>query len=257
MTLMELRTLFRYAVSGLGVAVLLLPECAVADAELQKVSVQLPTSAAAFPAGEGADVANEQCLICHSAGMVLQQPQRTEAQWKAAIAKMRDAYGAPLPVQQIEPLAAYLTRVVAVDTGGEQVSSGPQSKAGSSAADGASVFTRNCVVCHQAAGTGIPGAFPPLAGSTWVNGRGTVLIQVVLHGLQGSVPVGTATYNGAMPGFASQLSDAEIASVLTYIRGQWGNKGGSVDASVVKAQRAATAARGSPWNGEADLNSLK
>ena len=97
--------------------------------------------------------------------------------------------------------------------------------------------------------------FPPLAGSTWVNGRDIVLARIVLHGLQGSVSVGSATYNGAMPGFGTQLSDSEIASVLTYIRSQWGNRSDSVAASTVKAQRAISAAHDGPWNGEADLNS--
>jgi mono/diheme cytochrome c family protein len=95
-----------------------------------------------------------------------------------------------------------------------------------------------------------------LAGSTWVNGRDIVLAQIVLHGLQGSVSVASVTYSGAMPGFGTQLSDSEIASVLTYIRSQWGNRSGSVEASTVKAQRAISATHAGPWNGEADLNNM-
>lgn len=65
-----------------------------------------------FPAGTGADIANSQCLMCHSAGMVLRQPTQTEEQWKATINKMRSAYGAPLPAEQVDALAAYLSRLV-------------------------------------------------------------------------------------------------------------------------------------------------
>jgi cytochrome c5 len=78
-----------------------------------KVSVTLPVSTTLFPAGEGADAANSQCLLCHSAGMVLSQPVRTEAQWKETINKMRNVYGAPLPAEQVDALAAYFARVLA------------------------------------------------------------------------------------------------------------------------------------------------
>jgi hypothetical protein len=74
-----------------------------------KVSVELPVSKALFPAGAGADIANSQCLICHSADMVLYQPARTQDEWKVTINKMRTAYGAPIAPDQIEALAVYLS----------------------------------------------------------------------------------------------------------------------------------------------------
>jgi mono/diheme cytochrome c family protein len=83
-----------------------------ADRNWSKVSVELPTSEARFPAGNGADIANGQCLICHSAGMVLRQPPLTQDQWTGEIEKMRSAYGAPLPADQVEALARYLHGVV-------------------------------------------------------------------------------------------------------------------------------------------------
>ena len=82
------------------------------DAHWGKVSVELPSSLTPFPAGEGAVIANAQCLICHSAGMVLRQPARTQEQWKETINKMRSAYGAPLPAEQVDALAAYLSRLI-------------------------------------------------------------------------------------------------------------------------------------------------
>jgi cytochrome c5 len=72
------------------------------------VKVELPVSNAYFPAGDGSDVANAQCLICHSAGMVLRQPPLTQKEWVGEINKMRNAFGSPLPADQIEPLARYL-----------------------------------------------------------------------------------------------------------------------------------------------------
>jgi mono/diheme cytochrome c family protein len=222
-----------------------------------KVSVELPASNTLFPAGEGQAVANAQCLICHSAGMVLRQPTRTQPQWVETINKMRDSYGAPIAAPQVDELAAYLTRVVSGDSAALESASvqhsptAPDGKHGS--ADGAAVFAGTCAVCHQATGKGLPGAFPPLAGSSWVEGRDTTLVQIVLHGVQGTLTVNGTTYNSAMPAFGGQLSDAQIAAVLTYIRSQWGNKTPAVSPTVVSAQRAATATRTGPWGGDSDL----
>ena len=221
-----------------------------------KVSVELPTSSTLFPAGEGQAVANAQCLICHSAGMVLRQPTQTQPQWTDTINKMRSAYGAPIATDQVDGLAAYLARVVSGDPAPESATlqQSPANADGrQGSGGGAAVFASTCAVCHQATGKGLPGAFPPLAGSSWVEGRDTTLVQIVLHGVQGALTVNGTTYNSAMPAFGSQLSDAQIAAVLTYIRSQWGNKTPAVSPTVVSAQRAATAARTSPWDGDREL----
>ena len=76
-----------------------------------KVDVELPASKTVFPPGQGADIANGQCLICHSAGMALLQPPLTQDQWAGEINKMRNAFGAPLPADQVEPLARYLHNI--------------------------------------------------------------------------------------------------------------------------------------------------
>jgi mono/diheme cytochrome c family protein len=75
------------------------------------VNVTLPDSHNVFPPGEGADIANSQCMICHSAGMVTRQPPLTYDEWKSEINKMRSAYGAPLPEDQVDSLAKYLTTI--------------------------------------------------------------------------------------------------------------------------------------------------
>lgn len=94
-------------------------------------------------------------------------------------------------------------------------------------ANGAKVFTANCAACHQANGKGIPGTFPALDGSPVVNGPKDVHIQTVLNGR-----------NGRMPSFKGQLSDIDIASVVTYERNSWGNHTGDViQAADVKALR--------------------
>lgn len=125
------------------------------------------------------------------------------------------------------------------------------------AVDGAAIYTARCVACHQANGAGLPGVFPPLAGSEWVTGKPELLAKIVLHGVQGTLTVKGSAYNGAMPPFKDQVSDAEIAAVATYVRKQWGNAAPPIAADVVAAARTETASRTEPWKGDADLAALK
>ncbi|MFP3891806.1 cytochrome c [uncultured Ralstonia sp.] len=120
-------------------------------------------------------------------------------------------------------------------------------------ADGASIFTARCVACHQATGMGLPGAFPPLAGSEWVNGDAHKVASIVLRGITGPLTVKGAQFNGAMPPFADQLSDAEIAAVLTHVRSQWGNSTPPITPDIVAETRTKTASMTGPFAGEAAL----
>ncbi len=100
---------------------------------------------------------------------------------------------------------------------------------------GENVYNQNCLACHQANGQGVPSAFPPLAGSDFLNADMARAIRVVLEGLEGEVVVNGQTYNGLMP--ALRLSDADVANVLTYIYSQWDNAGTVVTAADVAAVR--------------------
>ncbi len=107
--------------------------------------------------------------------------------------------------------------------------------AANAAADGAKVYA-TCLPCHQATGAGIPGAFPPLAKSEWVNGPVKSLIRIQLRGLMGPITVKGTTYNSVMPPNAT-MTDDQIAAVLTYVRSNFGNKSSAVTADQVKALR--------------------
>lgn len=115
---------------------------------------------------------------------------------------------------------------------------------------GKRVFTQNCVVCHQTTGLGVAGQFPPLVGSEWVLGGDwhgdNHLVKILLKGMQGPVQVKGATFNNAMPTW-SQLSDEQIASVLTYIRSEWGNSAPPISPGYVTSIREKTADRTEPW----------
>ena len=130
-------------------------------------------------------------------------------------------------------------------------------KVAGAAVDGAAVYTARCASCHQATGTGVPGVFPPLAGSEWVQGKGTTLASIVLHGVNGPLTVKGTTYNGAMPAFGGQLQDAELAAVLTQIRSHWGNAAPPVKGNVVAEIRKSSAERKTPFKGDSELVPLK
>ncbi|MGH7662386.1 MAG: cytochrome b N-terminal domain-containing protein [Vulcanimicrobiaceae bacterium] len=106
----------------------------------------------------------------------------------------------------------------------------------SASSQGASVYSNNCSGCHGATGQGTPGVFPPLAGNPAVTAADPrAIIQIVLNGKTGPLKVGATTYNGTMPAWKSQLKPNEIADVLTYIRGTWGNQASEVSTAQVQA----------------------
>jgi nitrite reductase (NO-forming) len=104
--------------------------------------------------------------------------------------------------------------------------------------NGRRTFETVCAACHQPDGNGLAGTFPPLAGTPRVNGPADDLIAVPLRGLSGPITVAGRAYSGQMPAF-DNLSDQEIADVLTYIRASFGNHAGPIAASDVTRLRAA------------------
>jgi len=93
-----------------------------------------------------------------------------------------------------------------------------------------------CGACHQATGAGLPGAFPPLAGSDYLNKDVNRAIKTVLNGLTGEVVVNGKKFNSVMPS-QKALSDQDIADVLTYVYSSWGNSKKVVKPAQVKALR--------------------
>ncbi len=102
---------------------------------------------------------------------------------------------------------------------------GATSASAAFAATPSALFNDNCSACHQTTGKGVKGAFPALAGDPFVQGDPGPMMATVLAGRAG------------MPSFKDDLSDLELASVLTYVRTSWGNKGKPVSASDIAAAR--------------------
>lgn len=122
------------------------------------------------------------------------------------------------------------------------------------AADGEQIFNAKCAACHQMTGKGLPGVFPPLDGSEWVNGDARILANIVLRGINGEISVMGQTFKGAMPSF-SQLGDAELAAVLSHVRSAWSNKSAPLDAEVIANARQANA-RATPFTNGDELKAL-
>ncbi|GAP65606.1 major anaerobically induced outer membrane protein [Mizugakiibacter sediminis] len=104
-------------------------------------------------------------------------------------------------------------------------------------ARGKQVFDSTCAACHQPTGSGIPGAFPPLAKSDYLAADPKRAVHIVLHGLSGKVTVNGQHYDAMMPPFGPQLSDDDVAHVLTYVLNSWGNPGGRIHSDDVAAAR--------------------
>lgn len=140
-----------------------------------------------------------------------------------------------------------------------ELQAAPAASAGADAGaiDGAAIYSARCAACHQAGGTGLPGVFPPLADSEWVTGKEKTLIAAVLHGIEGPLTVKGQSYNGAMPAFAAQVNDAEMAALLSHVRSQWGNSAAPITAETVAAVRQETAGQSGPYKGDAELNALQ
>jgi mono/diheme cytochrome c family protein/glucose/arabinose dehydrogenase len=119
---------------------------------------------------------------------------------------------------------------------------------------GKTIYATLCIACHQPHGFGLDGLAPPLVDSEWVLGKTDVLARIVMHGLAGPVKVSGRTYNLAMPPLP-QLTDEDIAGVLTYIRREWEHTASAVETASVTKVREQEKGRVMMWT-ETELKNL-
>jgi mono/diheme cytochrome c family protein len=106
-----------------------------------------------------------------------------------------------------------------------------------SVARGKQVYLTQCLACHQVDAAGVQGMNPPLIKTKFVLGDKPTLVKIVLNGMTGAVDINGDTYHNVMAPH-SELTDQQIADVLTYVRNSFGNKASAVTAAQVKAIRA-------------------
>ncbi|MDD2762998.1 MAG: copper-containing nitrite reductase [Opitutaceae bacterium] len=102
---------------------------------------------------------------------------------------------------------------------------------------GQRVYMQTCFACHQSDGRGLPGIFPPLAGSDFLKADRERAIRIVTRGLSGPVTVNGQAFNSIMP--PQVLTDQQIADVLTYVTNSWGNTGDAYSVDDVRRVKAA------------------
>jgi len=122
---------------------------------------------------------------------------------------------------------------------------------------GKSVYMQTCFTCHQITGMGLPGAFPPLAGTDYVSGDVRRMISMILKGVNPPLKVNGIVYVAPMPPlpivYPILNDDKNVADVVNYVRNSFGNKDEKgVSPEFVKKVRDEFAARATPWT-EAEL----
>jgi mono/diheme cytochrome c family protein len=111
-------------------------------------------------------------------------------------------------------------------------------------------FTQICAQCHQSSGLGQEGIAPPLVDSEWALGAPERFARIALNGVRGPIKVGKRTVDLEMPGLYA-LTDDQIASVLTYIRREWGHEASPISPDLVAKVRKESASRGqAQWTQE-------
>ena len=124
-------------------------------------------------------------------------------------------------------------------------------------AEGRQKYLTTCAGCHGSNGAGATRMGPPLAGSEWVTGDEKRLALIILHGMEGPIEVAGKKYDApqilpVMPAH-STMDDASIASILTYIRNEWGNQAPPVTGRTVGGTRHTSQGRVYPWSAD-ELN---
>jgi cytochrome c553 len=180
---------------------------------LRSVSVVLPESQRTFAGGGAAEAINKDCLICHSAGMVLTQPEMSIAQWKAEEEKMRSAYDAPIDPKDDDVITDYLAKLRLTNAAAayQQISSHQADpEHGKVIAEQGTVGgAPGCAGCHALNGSSDgSGAFPRIAGqSAYYLGK---QMQAFASDLRN---------NAIMSAIAKALSANDIADVAAYYAG--------------------------------------
>jgi cytochrome c553 len=175
---------------------------------LHSVGVSLPHSDSTFPGGRGADAINNDCLICHSAGMVLDQASLSRAAWQNEVEKMRNDFKAPFAAGDVPAIVDYLANLknVMSQSAGRQ----PDAKHGAViVAQGTAAGAPPCAQCHAFNGVSdASGAFPRLAGQSAFYLAGQ--LRDFASGVRASA---------LMSPIAKALSPDDIADVTAYFAG--------------------------------------
>ena len=184
------------------------PVVAGGGVTLHSVSTNFPRSDNTFPGGAEAAAINNDCLICHSAGMVLDQATLSRAEWQGEVEKMRDVFKAPFAAEDVPAIVDYLANLKSVMS--QSASRQPDVKHGAViVAQGTAAGAPPCAQCHAFNGVSdASGAFPRLAGQS------AFYLAGQLHDFASGVRA-----SALMSPIAKALSPDDIADVTAYFAG--------------------------------------
>jgi cytochrome c553 len=172
------------------------------------VSVNLPESYITFPGGGAAYAINDNCLLCHSAGMVLNQPELSRTGWQDRVEEMRNVFKAHIAAEDVPTIVEYLVNLKEILS--RTPERPPDSQHGAKiAAQGTAVGATACAQCHAFNGVSdSSGAFPRIAGQS------AYYLSKQLHDFASGV-----RSNAFMTPIAKKLTDDDIADVTAYYAG--------------------------------------
>ena len=169
-----------------------------------------------LPQGPNRDLVYGKCRTCHDLQYLIESKGVPRSTWKDLLVNMKQ-YGLEIPKDDRAKILDYLATYMGPNPPPKTAAPATTAKV-----DGASLFKQQCSGCHQPTGKGVPGNFPPLAGNPDLFLSRSFPAMVALFGMEGKITTEGQTIASAMPSFG-HLSDAEIAAVVNYVRGAWGN----------------------------------
>jgi mono/diheme cytochrome c family protein len=171
-----------------------------------------------LPPGPNRDLVYGQCRTCHDLQYLIESAGVPRDTWNDLLDSMKQ-YGLRIPPEQRAKILDYLGTYLGPNP---PPATPAQATAGPAKVDGSAVFHEQCVACHQAQAQGVPGQFPPLAGNGDLFLSRDFPARVVLFGLSGKIKVKDQQIDSTMPPL-DFLSDDQIAAVVEYVRGSFGN----------------------------------
>lgn len=182
------------------------------------LDIQLPAETGAFKQAAGAEIANGQCLTCHSVEYVVIQPPMQRAFWIAEVKKMQQKYGAQIPDAQVEPVVDYLTKTYGVTTNTAAPASvqtpAVTSQTHASASDAQQIATKyGCLGCHNASMKIVGPAYRDIAAKYKTDPKAFAKIDEQIH-KGGSGKWGPII----MPPFP-QVTESETKTLADWIMG--------------------------------------
>jgi len=179
-----------------------------------------PAGAGEFklPDGPGRSLIYAKCRVCHDLQYVVDSKGISPQAWDGLLDDM-ESFGVDLTADERTQILLYLTTYMSSNPPPAPVTNAQPDTV---TANGKQVFFNNCTACHQEDAKGIAGTFPPLANNPDLFLARDFPVKVLLNGMAGTIKVNGASFEGEMPPFG-HLSDGDIAAVVNFLRGSFGN----------------------------------